>query len=93
MAERLVFCRKLGRQAPGLSAPPLPGPLGDEIYESVSAQAWAEWEELQLKIINEYHLDLTEAEDRQKLVAQLRAHLNLNDGAQVDALEVGTPTD
>ena len=89
---RLVQCKKLGREAPGLDAPPLHGALGDEVFAHVSAEAWAEWLEMQLKIVNEYRLDLSEKAHRKTLVDQLRAFLNL-DGAGAAALHVGTPTE
>ena len=53
---RMVKCAKLGRELPGLDAPPWPGPLGQRIYESISQEAWEEWEERMKMILNEYHL-------------------------------------
>jgi Fe-S cluster biosynthesis and repair protein YggX len=90
--SRNVFCKKLEREAEGLEEPPMRGKLGREIFENVSREAWLEWEEMQLKIVNEYHLDLAEKEHRQTLQKQLRAFLNL-DGADGEVLEVGTPTE
>jgi Fe-S cluster biosynthesis and repair protein YggX len=40
---RMVKCVKLGRELPGLDAPPFPGKLGERIYEEVSQQAWNLW--------------------------------------------------
>ena len=91
--SRTVFCRKLQRDAPGLKEPPLFGKIGKEIFANVSAEAWAEWVEMQLKIVNEYHLDLSEKEHRKVLEKQLRAFLMLDDNAEGAVLEVGTPTD
>jgi len=45
MAERTVRCARLGRELPGLDKPPFPGALGQRIYENVSKQAMAEWDE------------------------------------------------
>jgi Fe-S cluster biosynthesis and repair protein YggX len=53
---RLVHCVKLGRELPGLDAPPWPGPLGQRIYEQISAEAWELWEERMKMILNEYRL-------------------------------------
>ncbi len=36
----MVHCVKLGKEAPGLPAPPVPGELGKRIYENVSMEAW-----------------------------------------------------
>jgi Fe-S cluster biosynthesis and repair protein YggX len=56
VSDRLVQCVKLGKQLPGLPAPPWPGELGQRIYEQVSAEAWAQWEERMKMILNEYKL-------------------------------------
>jgi len=88
---RTVTCSKLGKEAEGLEKPPFAGPIGQEIFENVSQAAWAEWLEMQTKIINEYRLDLSEPEARATLLEQMRAFLNLkaqNDGS---VLSVGTP--
>ena len=53
---RLVTCRKLGKQLPGLASPPMPGPMGEDIYEHVSAEAWDQWQTLQTMLINEHQL-------------------------------------
>lgn len=94
---RLVYCRRNKREEEGLLEPPLVGKIGQEIFDNISRAAWEEWEEMQLKIINEYHLDLSEKKDRKTLQNQLKAFLHLGeDGAQAadsSTLEVGTPTE
>ena len=45
MADRTVRCARLGRDLPGLEKPPFPGALGQHIFESVSKQAMAEWDQ------------------------------------------------
>lgn len=88
MAERTVKCVKLGTEAPGLNAPPFPGPLGEEIYQKVSAAAWSQWkEDLMIKIINEYRLNMANPDDYEMLLKQMRAFLNL-DGQPQGVLEV-----
>jgi Fe-S cluster biosynthesis and repair protein YggX len=52
----MVQCVKLQKELPGLDTPPWPGPLGQRIFENVSAQAWKLWEERQKMILNEYRL-------------------------------------
>ncbi len=59
MPERMVKCIKLKVEAPGLESPPLPGELGQRIYENVSKEAWKEFIEHFKMVINEYRLDLT----------------------------------
>ena len=91
--SRTVNCTKLGKEAPGLEEPPMLGALGQEIFDNVSQEAWDEWAEMQLKIVNEYHLDLSEKAHRKTLEKQLRAFLALDGGDASDVMEVGTPTE
>ena len=53
---RMVKCVKLQRMLPGLEEKPWPGPLGQRIYDNVSAEAWTLWEERMKMILNEYRL-------------------------------------
>ena len=53
---RTVNCVVLKREAEGLDKPPHPGPLGQRIYDSVSAEGWAQWLERLVMIINENQL-------------------------------------
>jgi len=63
--ERTVFCVKLGREAPGLEKPPLKGPVGQKVFETVSAEAWKKWIEHSKMLINEYRLDVTSEQGQQ----------------------------
>jgi Fe-S cluster biosynthesis and repair protein YggX len=65
-----VKCVKLGRELPGLKNPPMPGELGQRIYENVSQQAWAMWLEQQVLIINHYGLNLADPQARAFLMEQ-----------------------
>ncbi len=79
MAGRTVFCAKLQKDAPGLDAPPFSGELGQEIFEKVSAEAWHQWsEDMMIKVINEYRLDLTDAKQYETLLAQMKSFLGLD---------------
>ena len=69
VSVRTVHCVKLKQDLPGLEAPPWPGPLGQRIYEQVSAEAWAQWEERMKMILNEYKL-LPFQKEAQALVAK-----------------------
>jgi len=70
--SRSVFCRKYGRELPGLDAPPLPGAAGEDIFENVSAKAWSEWQHLQTMLINEHHLSMIDPQARRYLGDQRR---------------------
>ena len=79
MSDHLVTCRKYQKVLPGLAEPPMPTALGKEIYENISAQAWAEWQELQTMLINEHHLSLLEPDARKFLNEQMQKFLSNDD--------------
>ena len=72
---RNVHCVKLGREAEGLDFPPLPGEIGQRIFEGVSKQAWQEWLAHQTMLINENRLDVRAPESRRFLSRELEKHL------------------
>ena len=84
MAARTVHCRRLGRELPGLDAPPFPGAKGQEVFETVSAQAWQEWLDLQTMLINEKQLNMMDKAARQYLIGQRDIFLA---GGEVDRAE------
>jgi Fe-S cluster biosynthesis and repair protein YggX len=57
--ERIVHCIKLNKDLPGLRRPPVPGELGQKIYENVSQEAFKMFLEHFKMIVNEYRLDLS----------------------------------
>ena len=64
---RMVQCVKLGREAPGLEAPPFPGDLGQRIFENVSAEGYALWSQHATIMINHYGLHPSDPETRKML--------------------------
>ena len=68
--SRTVICSRYQQELPGLNTPPFPGPRGQEVYETVSAKAWAEWQELQTMLINEKQLNMMDKEARKYLNEQ-----------------------
>ncbi len=79
-----VTCRKYRRELEGLEAPPLPGPRGQEIFETVSRKAWTEWQALQTMLINEKNLRLIDPEARRYLADQMERFL---DNRPIDRIE------
>jgi Fe-S cluster biosynthesis and repair protein YggX len=81
MTQRIIHCIKLGEDLPGLEKPPFPGETGQHIYEKVSARAWSMWrDDLQMKVLNEYRLNMADPKDYQVLVDQMLTFLNLKSG-------------
>jgi Fe-S cluster biosynthesis and repair protein YggX len=69
--SRMVNCIKLGQELEGLDFAPIPGELGQKIYENVSKEAWQGWLKQQTMIINENRLNLSDEAARKYLRQQL----------------------
>lgn len=74
--SRSVFCKKYQQDLPGLDLPPMPGPKGQEIYQTVSRKAWEEWQKHQTMLINEKHLNLMDPNARAYLQQQMALFLD-----------------
>ncbi len=72
---RLIFCRKLNKEAPGLLRPPFKGELGEKIYEHISKEAWQLWLAHQTMLINEYRLSLISKEAKAFLTKEMEQFL------------------
>jgi len=77
--SRNVFCKKYKREMEGLEKPPYPGPKGQEVFDSVSRQAWEEWQKQQTMLINEKHLNMRDTEARKFLQEQMEKFLSGED--------------
>ncbi len=85
---RMVMCKRLKEELPGLDTPPFPGPAGQEVYETVSARAWQEWQDIQTMLINEKHLNMMDKQARKYLNEQRKVFL---EGGEVDRAEGYVP--
>jgi len=77
--SRTVHCRKYNKELPGLAVPPYPGEKGKEIYETVSQQAWKEWQAHQTMLINEKQLNMMDPDARKYLMEEMDKFLNNED--------------
>lgn len=77
--SRTVQCRKYNKELPALPAPPYPGEKGKEIYETVSQQAWKEWQAHQTMLINEKQLNMMDADARKYLMEEMEKFLDNED--------------
>ena len=75
---RQVFCRKYQTEMEGLDFAPFPGPKGQELFDTVSKQAWQEWLKHQTTLINEKRLNVFEA-DAKKFLEEQREKFFSND--------------
>ena len=74
--SKTVFCKKLQKDLPAMTVPPMPGPKGIELMETVSQDAWEKWKSHQTTLINEKHLDLSQADNRSWLLEQMEKFFN-----------------
>lgn len=72
---RTINCSKYGENQEGLDFPPLPGNLGQKIFNSISKKAWADWIAQQTIIINENRLNLADESARNYLRQQMEHYL------------------
>jgi len=80
--SRKVFCAKFKKELPGLEKPPFGGDMGKKIFEQVSAEAWQQWStDMQIKVLNEYRLNMADPRDYKVLVDQMMRFLGLEEGS------------
>ena len=75
MSDRIVKCAKYGKELRGLAEPPFPGALGQRIYESVSQQAWNEWQERSVEIMKAQSLSMGDPQARKLLMREMEKFL------------------
>ena len=78
---RLVHCKKLDQELPGMARPPYPGELGKKIFDEISAQAWQSWLAQQTILINEYRLSMIDPKAQTFLKEEMDKFL-FGDGGQ-----------
>lgn len=82
--SRMVFCRKLKQELPGLARAPFPGVKGEDILQNISQQAWDEWQTHQTMIINERHLNMMDADDRKFVMQEMEKFFAGEDFARAE---------
>ncbi len=73
----IVHCTRCGADAEGLEQPPFPSALGKEVQDSVCQACWVAWEDMRVKVINEYRLNLGMPEHRTMLINITKDFLGL----------------
>jgi len=85
---RLVKCRKLGKELPGLTRQPYKNELGKRLYEEVSKEAWDMWLKDSVKFINTYRVDLTTTEGQKFMFDQCEVYFGMKEGKLADTAYV-----
>jgi Fe-S cluster biosynthesis and repair protein YggX len=78
----MVNCAKLKHELPALDRPPFPGELGQRIFENISKEAWAQWKEYSVLLVNHYGLNLADPE-AQKFLMEAMENFLFNEGAEM----------
>jgi Fe-S cluster biosynthesis and repair protein YggX len=74
-----VECTRCGRQAPAPETPPLlPADQAAEIRRKVCASCWAEWQNMEVMVINELRLNFMDPRSQEILEQQMREFLALD---------------
>lgn len=68
----------------GLERPPYPGAKGQEVYDSISKQAWQEWIQHQTMLINEQHLNLMDPSNREFLQIEMEKFMKGEDYTSIE---------
>ena len=82
-----IICKKLNEELPALTSPPMPGPKGLELMNTISEKAWEMWKSHQTTLINEKHLDMSDPENRKWLLLQMDKFFNNEDYAKAEGFK------
>ena len=79
-----VTCSRCAEEKPKMAAPPVPGKAGREVQENVCADCWAEWQNMEVMVINELRLNFMDPKSQDVLDEHMRKFFFL-DGGRGDA--------
>jgi Fe-S cluster biosynthesis and repair protein YggX len=80
MTDRIVHCRLLKKDLPGLDRQPYRNDLGKRIFEEVSKDAWQQWLKDSVKFINTYRVDLAAPEGQKFMLKQCAIYFGYEEG-------------
>jgi Fe-S cluster biosynthesis and repair protein YggX len=89
--DRIVHCKKLGKDLPGLSRAPYRNELGQQIFENISKEAWAGWLKDSVKYINTYRVDLSTTEGQKFMLKQCGIYFGFEEGQLIGTAWVPPP--
>jgi Fe-S cluster biosynthesis and repair protein YggX len=71
-------CQRTGRAGTKMPAPPFRGPVGQWIFENISAETWKQWIGQGTKVINELRLDFSRDKDQETYDQHMREFLGID---------------
>ena len=90
MAEK-VTCSRCSKTAPGAEKITWGGALGNEIRSTVCGTCWADWQEMEVKVINELRLNFMDPAAQETLTGHLRKFLSLSGADALDIPDLELP--
>lgn len=74
-----LTCIRCGETREGLESPPYPDEMGQQIHKHVCSGCWEECKNMQVMVINEHRLDLSDPRAQEILERSIRNFLNLEE--------------
>jgi Fe-S cluster biosynthesis and repair protein YggX len=71
MAE-MITCSRCSRTVPGLDRAPYPGELGRQLLANACGDCWAEWQNMEVMVINELRLNFMDPNSMEVLAQHIR---------------------
>lgn len=72
-------CTRCNRTSGRLDRSPIPGPAGAEVRDHICAVCWAEWEKMEVMVINELRLNFMDPQAQRVLLQHMRQFLMLEE--------------
>ena len=79
-----ILCRKLQSEKSQMAFQPLPGKIGQYIFQNISQEGWQMWLIHQTKLINEYRLDPMSTKAQQFLKEEMLTFLFGNEAMDIE---------
>jgi Fe-S cluster biosynthesis and repair protein YggX len=76
MALTCVRCQQTG-EPPAARRVPFPAAVKEKVVASICASCWREWEDMEVKVINEYRLNFLDPQHRDVLQRACLEFLNV----------------
>ena len=73
----MMTCKRCGREVEPLASPPMPGKIGQEVQAHVCPACWAEWQSMEVMVINELRLNFMDPAAQRVLDGHMREFLAL----------------
>jgi Fe-S cluster biosynthesis and repair protein YggX len=72
-----IKCTRCGNEREQASDVLYGGKLGDAIRSSICYMCWAEWQDMEVKVINEHRVDLSDPNHRSFMTQKMKEFLGL----------------